>query len=60
MMPNNIVPPEIYEEMWKVADKLAKKEAEEKDSLKDLEFIEERREFHLMNMLQQESFSDTE
>ncbi len=59
-MSNNIVPPETYEEMWKVADKLAKKEAEEKKSLSDLDFIEERREFHLMNMLQQESFSDTE
>jgi hypothetical protein len=56
----NIVPPEVYEEMWKVADKLAKKEAEEKKSLSDLDFIDERREFHLMNMLQQESFSDTE
>lgn len=56
----DFIPPEIYEEMWKVADKLARKEAEEKDSLSDLDFIEERREFHLMNMLQQESFSDAE
>lgn len=59
-MSNNIVPPETYEKMWEVANKLAKKEAEEKDSSSDIDFIDERREFHLMNMLQQESFSDTE
>jgi hypothetical protein len=47
-----MITPDIYELMWATADKLAKKECVEKFGAQDLDFIEERREAHLNNMLE--------